>query len=213
MKSLYTAAAGVLLLAAMAFGLGVLVFEAGRTKERVIWLDRDAKQAQDFSRKLLREVDRGIAASAKYQADHAALQASYSTLEGQYAEVRRRVSLVLAPAVPARRTDGQSRAVANAAPGPRDQLATPGAEQPGAVGVDYRLSRAAVWMWNSSLAGSDVPAGSCGLADTSSEACAVDSGFTVDDAWDNHHINAKSCASDRLRFRSLIEFITERPAE
>ena len=67
-------------------------------------------------------------------------------------------------------------------------------------------------MWNSALAGTDVPAGTCGLADASVEACAADSGLTVDDAWTNHDINVRSCAADRLRYRALIEFLTERPA-
>lgn len=208
-----TALLGSVLIAAMLFSLGVLVYRSGQTNERLVWVKKEADQAKRFAEDLDREVKRGQAASKKHQAEREALQASYSTLESQYAEVRRRISLVLAPAVPARGADGKPRATPDALATAKHESSPAGQAQPADGGGDYRLSLAAVWMWNSSLAGADVPADSCGLADTSSEACAADSGVTVDDAWANQHTNAKSCAFDRQRYRALIEFLTERPAE
>lgn len=212
-KTFGSALLGMVVIAALLLSLGVVVYQAGRTQERLVWVEREANQAKKFASQLDAEVKRGQAASKKSQAAQAVLQASYATLESQYAEVRRRISLVLAPVVPARGVDGQPRASADALAGSQQQPADPGQAQRADGGSDHRLSLAAVWMWNSSLAGADVPAHSCGLADTSSEACAADSGLTVEDVWDNQHVNAKSCASDRLRHRALIEFLTERPAE
>lgn len=212
-KTIGSALLGMVAIAALLFSLGLVVYQAGRTQERLVWVEREADQAKKFATQLDAEVKRGQASSKKFQAEQAVLQASYATLESQYAEVRRRISLVLAPVVPARGVDGQPRPSADALARSQQQPADPGQAQRADGSGDHRLSLAAVWMWNSSLAGADVPANSCGLADASSEACAPDSGLTVEDAWSNQHINAKSCAADRLRFRALIEFLTERPAE
>jgi len=172
---------------------------AGRMQERAAWQQKEAQRATQLAQDLQAEYERGRAASAKYQLGASALQSSYLSLEGPTHDLRQRVSLVLPPAVPERRARQTACTAPAAAPEPH-------ADGP------HRLSLAAVWMWNSALAGTDVPAGACGLADTSVEACAADSGLTVDDAWTNHDINARSCAADRLRYRALIEFLTERPA-
>jgi len=198
---LVAGAVAALLLAACAFA----IHGAGRMQERAAWQQKEAQRATQLAKDLQAEYERGRAASAKYQLGASALQASYLSLEGPTHELRQRVSLVLPPAVPDRRTRQPSCAAPAAAPEPHADAAPP-ADGP------HRLSLAAVWMWNSALAGTDVPAGTCGLADTSVEACAADSGLTVDDAWTNHDINARSCAADRLRYRALIEFLTERPA-
>ena len=192
--------AGVLIALLLA-AAGFAIHGAGRMQERAAWQQKEAQRATQLAQDLQAEYERGRAASAKYQLGASALQASYLSLEGPTHELRQRVSLVLPPAVPDRRT----RQPSCAAPEPHADAA-PSADGP------HRLSLAAVWMWNSALAGTDVPAGTCGLADTSVEACAADSGLTVDDAWTNHDINARSCAADRFRYRALIEFLTERPA-
>jgi hypothetical protein len=197
-----------LLLAACAFA----IHGAGRMQERAAWQQKEAQRATQLAQDLQAEYERGRAASAKYQLGASALQASYLSLEGPTHELRQRVSLVLPPAVAARRAGRPSRAAPAAAPEPHADAAPPGDMQRDGVDDPHRLSLAAVWMWNSALAGTDVPAGACGLADTSVEACAADSGLTVDDAWTNHDINARSCAADRFRYRALIEFLTERPA-
>ncbi|WP_256327357.1 hypothetical protein [Variovorax sp. EL159] len=197
-----------LLLAAAGFAL----HGAGRMQERALWQQKEVQRATQLAQDLQAEYERGRAASAQYQLGASALQARYLSLEGPTHDLRQRVSLVLPPAVPDRRAQRPAGAAPSAAPGPHADAAPPGDTQHDAVGGPHRLSLAAVWLWNSALAGTDVPAGACGLADTSSEACAADAGLTVDDAWTNHDINARSCAADRLRHRALIEFLTERPA-
>lgn len=191
---------------------GLAIHDAGRMKERADWQQKEAQRATQLAQDLQAEYERGRAASAQYQLGASALQASYLSLEGPSHDLRQRVSLVLPPAVPDRRAQRPAGSAPAAAPGPHADAAPPGDAQRDAVGGPHRLSLAAVWLWNSALAGTDTPAGACGLADTSSEACAADAGLTVDDAWTNHDINARSCAADRLRHRALIEFLTERPA-
>ena len=67
----------------------------------------------------------------------------------------------------------------------------------------------AVWVWNSALAGADVPAHTCGLAGGAAgagdAACAQGSGATAEDAWANHATNARSCAADSARYNALIK--------
>ncbi|HEX7865983.1 MAG TPA: hypothetical protein VF555_13610 [Variovorax sp.] len=198
-----------LLLAAAAFA----IHGSGRMQERAIWQQKEAQRATQLARDLQAEYERGRAASAHYQLGASALQSSYLSLEGPIHDLRQRVSLVLPPAVPDRRAERPARSSQAAAPGPRADAAPPGDTQRDVVRGPHRLSLAAVWMWNSALAGTDIPAGACGFADTSGEACATDAGITVDDAWTNHDINARSCAADRLRHRALIEFLTERPTQ
>lgn len=74
------------------------------------------------------------------------------------------------------------------------------------------LSLGAVSLWNSALAGRDVPAGACRLDDASGAACAARAGVSLDEAWANHAVNAQLCADDRARYERLIEFVrTTRP--
>jgi hypothetical protein len=208
---LYVAAAAAV--AALGLWGASWIYDAGQTKERAVWLDKEATRAGQLAKDLQAEYERGRAASQRYQLGASALQTNYLNLEGPSHELRRRVSLVLPAAVPTCNRDRVPDAVGSTSQRAGTGADAPGEEHGSAEPGSGRLSRAAVWMWNSALAGADTPAGTCGLADTSSQACAVDSGLTVDDAWDNHTLNAKSCAADRLRFRALIEFITERPAE
>lgn len=216
LKAYAWAMAATLVMAALIFALGTLVYEAGRTNERVIWQAKEVSKAKAFTAELRRETQRGEGAAAALSSSLLQLQSRYSTLEGQYRELSARVPLV----VPAAVRPGRNGGPANAAKDGLGRSLAPAAADRQAQHLGQRshgLSRAAVWMWNSSLAGADVPVptetGACGAADTSSESCAADTGLTVDDAWANHHINAKSCAADRVRHRALIEFITERPAQ
>lgn len=197
--ALVVGVAAALLLAAAASA----IHGAGRMQERAAWQQKEARRAAQIASDMQAEYERGRAASGRYQLGASALQASYLSLEGPTHELRRRIALVLPPAGRVR----HDSPVLHAAP----QAKPDAAEPHDAGGGPHRLSLAAVWMWNSALAGADVPAGACGLADTSGEACAADAGLTVEDAWTNHDINAKSCAADRLRHRALIEFLTERP--
>lgn len=94
---------------------------------------------------------------------------------------------------------------------------TPSGEVPGPsrqapVDVGPVLSAYAVGVWNSALAGADVPAGACRAADPTNRACAAATLVTVDDAWDNHAENAASCRADRIRYQRLIDHLnTTRP--
>lgn len=199
--------------AALLIAAAAWIHDAGEKEERAAWQVKETERVLQLTKDLQAEYERGRLASQKYQLAASALQTGYLNLNGPTHDLRQRVSLVLPSPVPARRGDRLSSAPRSAADRPDTDAPAPGQEQRGAFPRSDRLSLAAVWMWNSALAGTDVPAGACGLAGTSSEACAADSGLTVDDAWDNQTLNAKSCAADRLRFRSLIEFLTERPAE
>lgn len=210
LKTAGKALVAVLLFGAIAFALLATAFNAGRLEERATWQSREAQRAATFAKELQAEFKRGSEASTVLQKDLQALQTSYSTLEGQHRELRTRVPLVLPAPVRPVRADGRALGAPDGAGQPGQDAGAPGEALLPDVAGD-RLSRGAVWMWNSALAGADVPADTCGIADTSSEACAADSGLTVDDAWDNHHINAKSCAADRIRHAALIEFLTERP--
>lgn len=204
--------AGVLIALLLA-AAGFAIHGAGRMQERAAWQQKEAQRATQLAQDLQAEYERGRAASAQYQLGASALQSSYLSLEGPTRDLRQRVSLVIPPAVPDRRAERPTSSAQAAAFGPAPDAAPPGDPQRDAVRGPHRLSLAAVWMWNSALAGTDVPAGACGLADTSGEACAADAGLTVDDAWTNHDINARSCAADRLRYRALIEFLTGRPTQ
>jgi hypothetical protein len=195
-----------LLLAAAGFA----IHGAGRMQERAAWQQKEAQRTTQIASELRAEYERGRAASAQYQLGANALQARYLSLGGPAHELRHRTSLVIPSVAPDCRTSQPVRPASALAKEVPADVRAPGGEQPADGRSAARLSRAAVWLWNSALAGSDVPAGACGLADTSIEACAVDAGVTVDDAWINHDINAKSCAADRLRHRALIEFLTER---
>ncbi len=82
-----------------------------------------------------------------------------------------------------------------------------------AGGSGVLLTVAAVSLWNSALAGVDMPAGACSPADTASEACAADSGATLEAAWANHATNAASCAADRARYQALIDHLANAPTQ
>ena len=73
-----------------------------------------------------------------------------------------------------------------------------------------RLSAGAVSLWNSALAGADVPAGACGADDPTAPACAAAVNATPGDAWANHAENADLCRSDRLTLQRLQTYLTTR---
>ena len=75
-----------------------------------------------------------------------------------------------------------------------------------------RLSLGAVRLWNSALAGVDLPAGACGAAGAPAGACAAASATDFDAAWRNHERNAESCAADRHQLQTLIDYLQQRAA-
>lgn len=122
----------------------------------------------------------------------------YANLDRQYRDLRSRHPLVVPGPV----------AVASCPPAAPPEAAS---AAPGAPGDSSPvLTLAAVRMWNGALAGVDSPAGACGPAGAAAgadAACSDDSGLTLDDAWDNHAINARTCAEDRQRYRALINLL------
>jgi len=197
--------AGAVLLLALAAGS----YWWGDHNRNNAWLANQAKSALKAQEKFDAEVTRGNDAVAALEQDRDALKTNYSDLERKFHDPRNRVPLVVgssnvcpggdavtvdvqAVASPSTQASGDGEAARTADPGPV---------------LTYR----AIWMWNSALAGADVPSGTCGSADTSTGACAAASGLTLQDAWDNHDTNARSCADDRLRYQHLIDFLKGKP--
>ena len=170
---------------------------AGDHNRNNAWLAKQATVASDALTEYQREVRRGGDAAADLSSQLRAQQTQYSTLEGKFHELRKRTPLVVA-------TPDLACAGLGIAPLSEAHM---GAQTSGDGPV---LSNAAVWMWNTSLAGANLPAGACGTADPTDPACAAASGLTVGDAWENHTTNAKSCAEDRLRHQHLIDFLKGR---
>lgn len=171
------------------------------------WLAKQLTQERAYHEAVQVEARRGQAAAAQSINEQQALQKSYATLESKFDALTRR-----GPIVVYRAGNGSSGAcgerVDAAAGGKPDQAANvPGSGSAGGA-FDLDLSLGAVWVWNSALAGTDTPAGACGAADTSPEACAAGSGISLEAAWANHAANAQTCASDRLRHQRLIDFIS-----
>lgn len=156
--------------------------------------------------KYQKEVARGEQASARHAANFGALQDRFTDLGEKFDELNRR----RAPLVRARGAAGPAQGATAAAPS-----AEPGNASPQGCSVvvalpEPVLTAGAVWMWNSALAGRDMPSDSCGSADTSEGACDVATDIPIERAWANQRINAKSCAEDRLRYQGLIDFIQGR---
>lgn len=174
---------------------------AGDHQRNNAWLAKQAKVRQDAHKKYEEEVDRGVKAAGNYLDELREKDDQYAELENKFEKMRRSMPIV----VPA--ASGTPHA---AAAGSEPDLAQAGAPQCIQIAVRPELSLGAVWMWNSALAGADVPAGACGADAAPAQACAAASGLTVDDAWRNQSVNAKSCADDRLRYDRLIDFLQNR---
>ena len=191
---------------------------AGDHNRNNAWLAKQAVVERKAHDAFEAEVKRGQDAATKSITDQQALQNSYSTLEDQFNELRKRGPLVVfrsnavrsAPGAqhsdsPAVGASGASAAQTPAQPGgalPAPSLAPADVD---AAGIGLTLG--AVWVWNSALTGTDSPAGACGAADTAAPACALDSGLGLEAAWANHAANAKTCALDRRRHQRLIDFL------
>jgi hypothetical protein len=173
------------------------------------WQAKQAKADREQNLKYEAEVARGDTAVASYLSEHRDQEDRYEALDDQFKALRKRVPLTVPAHVPVAPPVGTAAASA----------ALPDAGTPGRIELSAgdhsvpRLSLGAVWMWNSALAGRDVPAGACGAtaaAGGTEAACTEDSGLDVDDAWANQEENARSCARDRQRLKSLIEFLKGR---
>lgn len=177
-------------------------FWAGDHQRNNAWLVKQAKADREAHDKYEAEVDRSNKAAGHFLTELGNQEDRYAELENKFEALRKRIPLLVPPAVaPATQTAGAgSEPYIAPAPGP-------------GMAVQSELSLGAVWMWNSALAGADVPAGACG-ADAAAEeggaACSQGAGITLDDAWDNHTVNARSCAADRLRHQRLIDYLKGR---
>lgn len=178
------------------------------------WRAKQAAAERQQAAKYQAEVARADDAAAAYLQEHRDQEDRYETLDDQFKALRKRLPLTL-PAVPAHvAVASAADAAASPAPAPAD-----GAEAGERLELRRsdsalpRLSLGAVWMWNSALAGRDVAARACDAAAAAAgaeAACAQDSGLDVEDAWANQQDNARSCARDRQRYRSLIEYLKGR---
>lgn len=156
--------------------------------------------------KYQKEVTRGQEASKAYATNFGALQDRFTDLGEKFNELNRR----RAPLVRARGPAGVAPGTVASAP-PSDQGSGTGPSCAVVLAVpEPVLTAGAVWMWNSALAGRDVPSDTCGSADTSESACDVGTDITLDQAWANQRANAKACAEDRLRHQHLIDFLRGR---
>lgn len=193
---------------------------AGDHNRNNAWLARQATQERALRQAVQAQSVRSQAAQQQAADAAAALQISYSTLEGQFNALKSHGPLVVfrdaGPALGAGSGTGVAGATDAAADGlvaamgdwhpQRGHGAAGGADADAGVGLSF----GAVWMWNSALLGVDTAAGACSAADTASAACAADSGVGLEAAWANHATNAQSCATDRLRQQQLIDFLTAR---
>ncbi|TXT39215.1 MAG: hypothetical protein FD135_2365 [Comamonadaceae bacterium] len=196
---------GVVLALVMAWGGAG--YWAGDHNRNNAWLAKQAIEAKDAKKKLDDEIDRSRKAAETHLAEQQMLMKSYSTLEEKFHAVIQR------PLVVYRDRPGSNVAAADVAAAQGGGSCT--GESAAGVSADsdsstvhsVGLSLGAVWVWNSALTGADSPIGGCGAADTTGQTCAADSGIGIEDAWQNHIENAKSCAVDRLRQQRLIDYI------
>jgi hypothetical protein len=194
-------------LAAIAF-MVIASFRAGVHHADLEWQAKQAEAERQANEKYRAEVARGDRAEAAYVKDHRDQEDRYEALDTQFKAYRkRRIPLVGPVVVPAAR-DASSPAGETLALRPADttrriQLSD----------AQLQLRMGAVWMWNSALAGRDVPAGACNAAaaaGAAEAACAENSGIGLDEAWDNQADNARSCARDRQRLQHLIDFLQQK---
>lgn len=189
-----------LVAAALAAAAFWATYAAGGSAVDARWHAREAQAAVQANRKLLAAFEQGIAASEGLRVALTSQAASYNELQRAFNDLPPNTPLVVTRTV--------VRTIREPAAGQLAQSADPASD----VGAAPELSRAALWMWNSALAGADVPADTCGLTDTSDGACAPASGATVEAALANHGLNAHSCAVDRLRYQQLLDLLSKRQA-
>lgn len=176
--------------------VAALAFYAGVQHQKAAAANADKKALAQAHQEYVDEVEKGQQAAAMYLQEHADQEDRYAVLEDKFNRLEKLgVPLLAQPA-------GQPQA----SPGP--QASAP----PMCINYVVRpqLSLGAVWMWNSALEGRDVPAGTCGAAEATPEACSAAAGLTVADAWRNHTVNAKQWAEDRLTCERLIDEIERR---
>lgn len=215
----------MLMQAGAMLGAAALVFAAGTWTGRDLALNQVRADNARIAAEQLATYQQSVAdgqAAADLLREQLALQGRYhATLEQRIARAPLTVAAACRPAVAAASgvdllagVPPKRPTLVPSAPGVPGGAPSGGAAPPGPPdevgGTGLRLTLAAVSLWNSALAGADVPAGACRAADPTSAACAADAGVGIDQAWANHATNAASCAADRARQASLIAFIKRR---
>jgi len=196
------------LIALAAFGLGYLKGKSASAQadaEKRITALTTANQQLDTDLRNARD------AAAQSIATQTALKANYDALNQTLQDLRKRAPLVLrSPAC----TVAQRSADKPADGPPQGRIELPAA--PADADAVPVLTLAAVRMWNSALAGTDLGAGACradAAAEQADAACTQGAGLDLDDAWRNHAVNAQSCAVDRARHQDLIDFLKKREGQ
>ncbi len=174
------------------------------------WTARKARDDKAAQKAFEAETRRAETATSNYLKDHRDQADRYDALDLRYQALLKHTPLVVYRPVPAGAAGAVSSPAAPAPGAPSGGVPLPA---PPDAAVPH-LTLAAVRVWNGALTSTDAPAGACGAAaatEGADPACAEDSGLTLDDAWDNHHANARSCADDRQRYRALIDFLQSTP--
>jgi uncharacterized protein HemX len=155
----------------------------------------EAAHQAKASRSALRAAEQRLAdqAAAQAQADALARQLARS----QHALTRLQQEMAHVPTVVhAPAPDGAALAA------PAGPAAAEGAD-------GEQLSLAAVRLWNSALAGADVPAGACGAAAAPAAACAAGAGIGLGQLHANGLDNAQRCSACRQQLDALITLLEQ----
>ena len=201
---------------------GAAGYALGDHQRNNAWLAKQVTVERQAHQAYVAEVERGNTAAKSFTEEYAALTQDFSTLEGKLHDIRKRTPLLVnrnrtGSAVvdcgvdrpvhtPGPEQPSKDQSAANVEP-PTGHLDAPPRHGDG----DVALSLGAVWLWNSALTARNTPAGACGAAGAPESACAADAGLGLEAAWDNHALNAKTCALDRLRHQRLIDYVTALP--
>ena len=198
----------------LALGLTAGGYQWGASATDNAWQAKQAKADQAAQSALEVERKRADAAAGHYLRDLLDRNESYAQLAATHDDLLGRTPLVVTRRVV---TAQACPAPAGAPPAAAEFVAGPPGSAPAAapdpLGGDLDLTLAAVRVWNGALTGTDAAAGACGTAGATPEAdaaCAQSAGLGLRDAWDNHRVNARSCAEDRHRYQALIDHLSEK---
>ncbi|TXI17621.1 MAG: hypothetical protein E6Q67_12975 [Roseateles sp.] len=185
----------------MALALLLLAFAGLQYAQRQHYIDQGIRQERDRWEEMQRQVERD--ARATYDEN---LRLGRRAAAAQLADERQ--GRLFAERLATERNHATLTLPAPSctlaiSPTPRAQLDL--AARAGSPG----LTADAVRLWNSALAGVDVPTGACGADGAPDGACAADSGLTVADAWDNQAANALACRIDRGRLTQLQSYLRQ----
>lgn len=194
---------------------GYECYQWGASDTERVWQARQAEAEKAAANALLEETRRADKAAADYLRNHQDQEQRYADLKAAHDDLLRRHPLVVPRAVARVATCATSEQAHARVHAPVAAQPAPAVEH-AAPDADSHLTFAAVRVWNGALTGAHTTTGACGTADTSAPTdatCAQDAGVTLRDAWDNHAVNAKSCAEDRQRYQALIDFLQNKEGE